>query len=162
MPDHSMESPNVLHNSKELICTTKNHKKPSHEPVASTSSRKPRPRRESPQGIGRQADRSETSLKPGTEIHQSLCEAETLITFGDGDAAAISTEERPLRLLLVSGKPIGEPVRLGRARSIINAQEQLEPPSRNIATGPLSSLAHRLSADALPKTPASLIPQKSG
>ena len=55
---------------------------------------------------------------------QCLCEAETLITFGDGDAVAITTEERPLRFLLVSGKPIGEPV-AWYGPIVMNTQEQL-------------------------------------
>ncbi len=55
---------------------------------------------------------------------QCLGEAETLITFGDGDAIAISTEERPLRFLLVWGKPIGEPV-AWYGPIVMNTQEQL-------------------------------------
>ncbi|HAA03458.1 MAG TPA: hypothetical protein DCE18_08820 [Syntrophobacteraceae bacterium] len=55
---------------------------------------------------------------------QCLCEAETLITFGEGDAVAITTEERPLRFLLVSGKPIGEPV-AWYGPIVMNTQEQL-------------------------------------
>jgi redox-sensitive bicupin YhaK (pirin superfamily) len=35
---------------------------------------------------------------------------ETLILFADGDAIAVSTHEVPLRFLLCSGKPIGEPI----------------------------------------------------
>jgi len=53
-----------------------------------------------------------------------LCEAETLITFSEGDAVAITTEERPLRFLLVSGKPIGEPV-AWYGPIVMNTQEQL-------------------------------------
>ena len=55
---------------------------------------------------------------------QCLCEAETLITFSEGDAVAITTEERPLRFLLVSGKPIGEPV-AWYGPIVMNTQEQL-------------------------------------
>lgn len=33
-----------------------------------------------------------------------------LVHFGDGDQVMVSTEENPVRFLLVSGKPIGEPV----------------------------------------------------
>jgi hypothetical protein len=33
-----------------------------------------------------------------------------LVLFGDGDAVVVSAGEEPLRFLLVSGKPIGEPI----------------------------------------------------
>jgi redox-sensitive bicupin YhaK (pirin superfamily) len=33
-----------------------------------------------------------------------------LVLFGDGDQVTISTESHPVRFLLVSGKPIGEPI----------------------------------------------------
>jgi redox-sensitive bicupin YhaK (pirin superfamily) len=35
---------------------------------------------------------------------------ESLVIFGDGDEVAISAEDQTLRFLLVSGKPIGEPI----------------------------------------------------
>jgi redox-sensitive bicupin YhaK (pirin superfamily) len=35
---------------------------------------------------------------------------ETLVHYGDGDAVSIAAEKAPVRFLLVSGKPIGEPV----------------------------------------------------
>jgi quercetin 2,3-dioxygenase len=41
---------------------------------------------------------------------QCACGAESIVLYGDGDDLAITTEERPVRFLLVSGKPIGEPV----------------------------------------------------
>jgi redox-sensitive bicupin YhaK (pirin superfamily) len=40
----------------------------------------------------------------------SLCGPETLVHYGDGDAVSVSAEKEPVRFLLVSGKPIGEPV----------------------------------------------------
>jgi len=33
-----------------------------------------------------------------------------LVLFGDGDQVMVSTEEDPVRFLLISGMPIGEPV----------------------------------------------------
>lgn len=39
-----------------------------------------------------------------------VCGAETLVHYGDGDAVSVSAQEGPVRFLLVSGKPIGEPV----------------------------------------------------
>jgi quercetin 2,3-dioxygenase len=35
---------------------------------------------------------------------------ESVVLFGDGDELAISTEDDPVRFLLISGKPLGEPV----------------------------------------------------
>jgi hypothetical protein len=35
---------------------------------------------------------------------------ESLVLFGDGEHVVVSTEEEPVRFLLISGKPIGEPV----------------------------------------------------
>ncbi len=34
----------------------------------------------------------------------------TLVLFGDGEQLVVSTEKEPVRFLLISGKPIGEPV----------------------------------------------------
>jgi len=39
-----------------------------------------------------------------------LCGPENLVHYGDGDAVSITAEKEPVRFLLVSGKPIGEPV----------------------------------------------------
>lgn len=52
------------------------------------------------------------------------CGAENLILFGDGDAVAITTQERPVRFLLVSGQPIGEPV-AWYGPIVMNTQEEL-------------------------------------
>ncbi len=41
---------------------------------------------------------------------EQLIDAETLIIFDDGDEVKITTEDHPVRFLLISGKPIGEPV----------------------------------------------------
>jgi len=40
----------------------------------------------------------------------ALCTPESLVHYGDGDAVTIAAEKEPVRFLLVSGKPIGEPV----------------------------------------------------
>jgi redox-sensitive bicupin YhaK (pirin superfamily) len=50
--------------------------------------------------------------------------SENLILFDDGDALAISTEEKPVRFLLISGKPIGEPV-AWYGPIVMNTQEEL-------------------------------------
>ena len=49
---------------------------------------------------------------------------ETLILFDDGNELAISTEDKPVRFLFVSGKPIGEPV-AWYGPIVMNTQEEL-------------------------------------
>jgi quercetin 2,3-dioxygenase len=53
------------------------------------------------------------------------CGPENLILFADGDAVAVTTNSRPVRFLLVSGKPIGEPV-AWYGPVVMNTQEELE------------------------------------
>ncbi len=55
---------------------------------------------------------------------QCACSAENLILYGDGDEVVITTQERPVRFLLVSGKPIGEPV-AWYGPIVMNTQEEL-------------------------------------
>jgi redox-sensitive bicupin YhaK (pirin superfamily) len=50
--------------------------------------------------------------------------SENLILFDDGDELTISTEEKPVRFLLISGKPIGEPV-AWYGPIVMNTQEEL-------------------------------------
>ncbi|MFC1917975.1 pirin family protein [Chloroflexota bacterium] len=50
---------------------------------------------------------------------------ESLIKFGDGDEAVIHTEAQPLRFLLISGKPIGEPV-AWYGPIVMNTQDELK------------------------------------
>jgi hypothetical protein len=50
---------------------------------------------------------------------------ETLILFDEGDEVAISTEEKAVRCLLISGKPIGEPV-AWYGPIVMNTQEELK------------------------------------
>lgn len=49
---------------------------------------------------------------------------EHLVLFGDGDEVAISTEDQPVRFLLFSGKPLGEPV-AWYGPIVMNTQEEL-------------------------------------
>ena len=49
---------------------------------------------------------------------------ESLVIFEDGDRVAISTEEHPVRFLLVSGRPIGEPV-AWYGPIVMNTQQEL-------------------------------------
>ncbi len=55
---------------------------------------------------------------------QCACDAETLVLFEDGDHVAISAKDVPLRFLLVSGRPIGEPV-AWYGPIVMNTQEEL-------------------------------------
>jgi redox-sensitive bicupin YhaK (pirin superfamily) len=55
---------------------------------------------------------------------QCACSAENLILYGDGDGVVITTEARPVRFLMVSGKPIGEPV-AWYGPIVMNTQEEL-------------------------------------
>jgi redox-sensitive bicupin YhaK (pirin superfamily) len=50
---------------------------------------------------------------------------ETLVLFSDGDQVVVSTENDPVRLLLISGKPIGEPV-AWYGPIVMNTQRELE------------------------------------
>jgi len=49
----------------------------------------------------------------------------TLCLFDDGDQVAITTEQEPVRFLLISGKPIGEPV-AWYGPIVMNTEEELE------------------------------------
>jgi redox-sensitive bicupin YhaK (pirin superfamily) len=49
----------------------------------------------------------------------------TLCLFDDGDHVAITTEHEPVRFLLISGKPIGEPV-AWYGPIVMNTEEELE------------------------------------
>jgi len=50
---------------------------------------------------------------------------ETLVLFDDGEQVVVSTEKEPARFLLVSGKPIGEPV-AWYGPIVMNTQEELQ------------------------------------
>jgi len=53
-----------------------------------------------------------------------LCDAETLVLYGDGDGVTVSAEESPVRFLLASGKPIGERV-AWYGPIVMNTREEL-------------------------------------
>jgi redox-sensitive bicupin YhaK (pirin superfamily) len=59
----------------------------------------------------------------GDDDGQSV-NAETVALFADGDLVRVVTAKVPVRLLLVSGKPIGEPVAWG-GPIVMNTQEEL-------------------------------------
>jgi quercetin 2,3-dioxygenase len=66
------------------------------------------------EGSGRFDDQKATSVA-----------RENLILFSDGDQVAVRTGEAPVRFLLISGKPIGEPV-AWRGPIVMNTQEELK------------------------------------
>jgi redox-sensitive bicupin YhaK (pirin superfamily) len=52
------------------------------------------------------------------------CGPENLIHFGDGDTVEVTTQGNPVRFLLISGKPIGEPV-AWYGPIVMNTQDEL-------------------------------------
>jgi len=55
---------------------------------------------------------------------EKLLGSGSLVLFDDGDSITVSTEERPVRFILVSGKPIGEPI-AWYGPIVMNTQEEL-------------------------------------
>ncbi len=53
-----------------------------------------------------------------------LCGPENLVLYDDGDELRITTEGKPVRFLLIAGKPIGEPV-AWYGPIVMNTQEEL-------------------------------------
>lgn len=53
-----------------------------------------------------------------------LCGDETLVLYEDGDHVSISAKDEPVRFLLVSGKPVGEPI-AWRGPIVMNTREEL-------------------------------------
>ncbi|SNB46246.1 pirin family protein [Geobacter sp. DSM 9736] len=59
------------------------------------------------------------------ERRKCVCTTEDLVLFGDGDEVFVSTRGIPVRFLLISGKPIGEPV-AWYGPIVMNTQEELQ------------------------------------
>jgi len=57
--------------------------------------------------------------------NQAIADNNTLVLFEDGDHVHVNTEKNPLRFLLISGKPIGEPV-AWHGPIVMNTQEELQ------------------------------------
>jgi len=49
----------------------------------------------------------------------------TAVLFGDGDQVSVSAQSEPVRFLLISGKPIGEPV-AWYGPIVMNTEEELK------------------------------------
>ena len=64
----------------------------------------------------------------------TLVNAENLVIYRDGDEVAVKTKEKPVRFLLISGKPIGEPV-AWRGPIVMNTEEELRIAFREYSQG---------------------------
>jgi hypothetical protein len=56
---------------------------------------------------------------------KTLVPSETLILFADGEQLTVSAADNPVRFLLISGKPIREPV-AWYGPIVMNTQEELQ------------------------------------
>ena len=54
----------------------------------------------------------------------TMINSENLVIYRDGDEVVVKTKEKPVRFLLISGKPIGEPV-AWRGPIVMNTEEEL-------------------------------------
>jgi redox-sensitive bicupin YhaK (pirin superfamily) len=62
------------------------------------------------------------SFMPG---QQRMSDAESIILYGDGDRVSISPGEAGLRFVLISGRPLGEPI-AWHGPIVMNTEEELE------------------------------------
>jgi len=53
-----------------------------------------------------------------------ICKNETVVLYGDGDEVSVTSETKGVRFLLISGRPIGEPV-AWYGPIVMNTQEEL-------------------------------------
>jgi redox-sensitive bicupin YhaK (pirin superfamily) len=58
----------------------------------------------------------------------------SLVVWGDGEAVTVSTGEKPVRFLLASGRPLGEPVAWG-GPVVMNTQDELRTAFRELQQG---------------------------
>ena len=71
-----------------------------------------------------------------------VCGDRTLVLYGPGDTVAVSTEERPVRFLLVSGRPLGEPI-AWYGPIVMNTQAELRVAFREYEQGTFVKHARR-------------------
>jgi redox-sensitive bicupin YhaK (pirin superfamily) len=64
----------------------------------------------------------------------TLIDAENLVIYRDGDQVIVKTKEKHVRFLLISGKPIGEPV-AWRGPIVMNTEEELGVAFREYSEG---------------------------
>jgi redox-sensitive bicupin YhaK (pirin superfamily) len=90
------------------------------------------------EGEGRFMQERENPVPPASSSSESVLNpsygAETLITYGDGDEIMVSTAETAVRFLLVSGKPLKEPV-AWMGPIVMNTQEELNTAFREYEEG---------------------------
>ncbi|HET6201921.1 MAG TPA: pirin family protein [Planctomycetota bacterium] len=70
------------------------------------------------------------------------CGSDTLVLYGGGDAVEITTDDMPVRFLLVSGKPLREPV-AWYGPIVMNTQEELRTAFREFEAGTFVKAARR-------------------
>ncbi len=99
-------------------------------------------------GTGKFADASDpqpvlTELVPGEEPLSLLAENRSLVLFDRGDEVVVEAGEHGVRFLLVSGKPLGQPV-AWRGPIVMNTQEELRQAFAELQQGTFlkSSTAH--------------------
>ena len=71
-----------------------------------------------------------------------VCGNGTVVLYGPGDTVAVSTEERPVRFLLLSGRPLGEPV-AWYGPIVMNTQAELRVAFREYEQGTFVKHARR-------------------
>ncbi|HEU5361515.1 MAG TPA: pirin family protein [Candidatus Deferrimicrobiaceae bacterium] len=70
----------------------------------------------------------------GSEGRGGMVSAVRLVVFGDGDLVSVRTDDRPSRFLLLSGKPLNEPVaRYGPF--VMNTQEEIAQALEDLRNG---------------------------
>ena len=77
-----------------------------------------------PKAEGRLAAREAGEQPASREAAQRSVAHENLVIWDDGDEIEVTTLDEPVRFLLVSGRPIGEPV-AWRGPIVMNTQEEL-------------------------------------
>ncbi len=97
-------------------------------------------------GTGKFADASDpqpvmTELVPGEEPLSLLAENRSLVLFGRGDEVVVEAGEQGVRFLLVSGKPLGQPV-AWRGPIVMNTQEELRQAFAELQQGTFLKSAH--------------------
>jgi len=70
----------------------------------------------------------------GLVSQDQLVESDRLVLFGNGDEVVITTQDSPIRFLLISGKPIGEPI-AWYGSIVMNTKEELEQAFREYQEG---------------------------
>ncbi|MSQ05766.1 MAG: pirin family protein [Dehalococcoidia bacterium] len=73
---------------------------------------------------------------------QSASGTGSLVLYGPGNSVAVTTENKPVRFLLVAGKPLGEPV-AWRGPIVMNTQEELRLAFREYQEGTFLRHARR-------------------